>query len=157
MTNLSPSDPCNPRNCYGTPWEVFNAINVFYNCALDVCAEPWSAKCGDYITIEQDALKVSWCERLRKQARPGACFLNPPYHHKLVGAFLAKAFAESREGARVVCLLPNSTDVKWYHNWVAGKASEVRFLPGRIDFIPPPGADLKVSGAKRGHMVVVYG
>lgn len=66
--------------------------------------------------------------------------------------------------ALVVCLVPSRTDTKWWHEYVM-KASEIRFIKGRLKFgdsknsAPFPSAsivfgkthkDLKVCSMKRG-------
>jgi site-specific DNA-methyltransferase (adenine-specific) len=45
-----------------------------------------------------------------------------------------KCFEESRDGALVVLLAHARTDTRWFHDWVYGKAAEIRFGRGRLKF-----------------------
>jgi hypothetical protein len=40
----------------------------------------------------------------------------------------------SRAGALVVLLAHARTDTRWFHDWVYGKADEIRFVRGRLRF-----------------------
>ena len=58
---------------------------------------------------------------------------NPPYCHK-TGLWVKKAYEEhQRTGCTVVMLLPSRTDVRWFHDYILGKA-EIRFIKGRLKF-----------------------
>ena len=47
---------------------------------------------------------------------------------------------ESRKpGTTVVMLIPSRTDTAYFHDWIFGKASEVRFLRGRLKFTDEDG------------------
>jgi site-specific DNA-methyltransferase (adenine-specific) len=59
-------------------------------------------------------------------------YCNPPYGRKIC-LWLEKALKESTQGKTVVCLIPSRTDTKWWHDYVM-KASEIRFLKGRLKF-----------------------
>jgi len=59
-------------------------------------------------------------------------YMNPPYG-KDIGKWLEKAYRESKAGRLVVCLIPSRTDTRWWHEYVM-KASEIRFLRGRLKF-----------------------
>ena len=58
---------------------------------------------------------------------------NPPYCRK-TGLWVKKAYEEhQRTGCTVVMLLPSRTDVRWFHDYILGKA-EIRFIKGRLKF-----------------------
>jgi len=59
-------------------------------------------------------------------------FVNPPYG-KEISKWLLRAWEESIWGNTVVCLIPSRTDTRWWHEYVM-KASEIRFLRGRLKF-----------------------
>lgn len=59
-------------------------------------------------------------------------FCNPPYGRTL-GLWVRKAYKESRNGTRIVLLIPARTDTQYFHDYVYGKA-EIRFLRGRLRF-----------------------
>ena len=62
----------------------------------------------------------------------GRVFMNPPYGRG-IGKWVAKAYESAQAGALVVCLLPSRTDTTWWHQYVM-KASEIRFIKGRLKF-----------------------
>ena len=103
-----------------TPIDFFNKVNEEFNFDIDVCATEATAKCDMYYTPEIDGLKQEW---------KGTCWMNPPYGRK-IGAWMRKAL-ESK--TTVVCLVPARTDTKWWHDY-AMKASEIRFVKGRLKF-----------------------
>lgn len=107
-----------------TPQDFFNALNTEFGFTLDVCALPSNAKCPRYFTPEDDGLAQDWA--------PEICWMNPPYGPHITGRWMAKALAESRRGATVVCLVPARTDTRWWHD--TATRGEVRFVKGRLKF-----------------------
>jgi phage N-6-adenine-methyltransferase len=107
-----------------TPNYVFLPLNREYKFQVDVCATSENAKCRIYFDRSVDGLKREWS--------PFRCWMNPPYGRD-IAKWMKKAFNESQRGALVVCLIPSITDTKWWHDWVM-KASEIRFVTGRISF-----------------------
>ena len=105
-----------------TPNEVFNPLNEEFRFTVDVCATRANHKCAKYFSQHVDGLRKSWAGEV--------CWMNPPY--STIAAWVHKAFRESRNGATVVCLLPASTDTRWWHAYA--RFAEVRFLRGRIQF-----------------------
>jgi len=59
-------------------------------------------------------------------------FVNPPYGRE-IGKWVQKGYQEWLKGKSVVFLIPSRTDTKWWHDFVM-KASEIRFLRGRLRF-----------------------
>lgn len=106
-----------------TPIDLFNKLNAEFNFNLDVCALPQTAKCSNYFTPDIDGLKQDW---------NGVCWMNPPYGREL-GVWIEKAYNESLKNAIVVCLIPARTDTKYWQNFCM-KASEIRFIKGRLKF-----------------------
>ena len=106
-----------------TPQWLFNQLDKEFNFELDVCATDDNAKCSKYFTPQENGLKQKW---------EGICWMNPPYGRE-IGAWVKKAYESSLEGATVVCLLPARTDTKWWHEYCM-KASEIRFIKGRLKF-----------------------
>jgi phage N-6-adenine-methyltransferase len=112
---------------WATPWNIFNRLSEKYGpFDLDVCATADNAKCRDFISPEQDALRQPW---------HGVCWMNPPYGRNL-GQWILKAWRETCVGhaRRVVCLLPARTDTRWWHNYVQKYASRIEFVRGRLKF-----------------------
>lgn len=103
-----------------TPQDLFDSLDAEFHFDIDVCALPSNAKCDHFFTPDQDGLK---------QKREGVCWMNPPYGRK-IGAWMEKALSAQ---TTVVCLVPARTDTKWWHKY-AMKASEIRFVKGRLKF-----------------------
>ena len=108
-----------------TPQALFDALDAEFHFTLDPCATPENAKCGRYFTKEIDGLAQSWAGE--------TVFMNPPYGRE-IGKWVRKAFEEWRRGATVVCLLPSRTDTAWWHDYCM-KATEIRFIRGRVKFV----------------------
>jgi len=85
-----------------------------------------TVKAKKFYTAEDDGLSKAW---------KGRVWLNPPYSKDLIGKFCDK-LAESVGSGKVtaaILLVNNATDTAWFHR-VAGKASAVCFVKGRISF-----------------------
>lgn len=75
---------------------------------------------------------------------------------------LAKAHMERElRFTTTVFLLPNTTDVRWFHSWVYNYKArsfyagiECRFVEGRINFDPPPG-QASIANVKGSIIVIV--
>lgn len=100
----------------------FDELDEEFGFTMDVCALPHNAKCERFLTPDDDALSLPW---------EGVCWMNPPYGRG-IAAWLQKAWEESQRGATVVCLVPSSTDTRWWHEYVM--RGEVRFIRGRLRF-----------------------
>tara|TARA_R100000664_G_scaffold11263_1_gene18360 strand:+ start:11993 stop:12487 length:495 start_codon:yes stop_codon:yes gene_type:complete len=107
-----------------TPSWLFNELNEEFNFDLDAAAHSGNKLCSNYISPEEDALKVEW--------EGGSIFCNPPYG-KDVGKFVKKAYEESRKNKTIVLLVFARTDTRWFHDFIM-KASEIRFIKARIKF-----------------------
>ena len=134
-----------------TPQTFFDKLNEEFNFNLDVCALPSNAKCEEYFTPDTDGLHQPW---------DGTCWMNPPYGREL-GAWMKKAYEESVNGSIVVCLIPARTDTKYWHDYCM-KASEIRFIKGRLRFVgakdsaPFPSAVIIFDNHSRPQKVVSY-
>lgn len=132
------------RPDWGTPQAVFDGVQAEFGLTLDVCADAWNAKLPNYYSLKEDGrdgLALPWLGRV---------WCNPPY-----GRTIAKWIARAAESVLslsaevVVMLLPARTDTRYWHRyiWDAERHAprpgvEVRFLPGRLRFTPPPGVVL---------------
>ena len=120
--------------CWGTPLWLFRELDAEFGFTVDVCATPELAKCPRYFTPEMDGLAQSWAGE--------TCWMNPPYGHAELFAWLDRARAAAeREGATTVCLVPCKTEQAWWHALVWDKHAgrprhgvEVRFIEGRLKF-----------------------
>lgn len=130
-----------------TPDDLFRTLDKEFLFDLDAAASADNTKCLNYLTEEQNALRPEtiWPSE-------HAIWLNPPY--SLTAEFLARAHYEATvHQNNVVVLIPSRTDTKYWHEWVT-KASEVRFLKGRVKFEQP--GLLKSSAAPFPSAVVIY-
>ena len=112
-------------NEWSTPQAFFDELNKEFNFTLDPCATSENAKCTKYFTVEDDGLKQDWSNDI--------VFMNPPYGRD-IKYWIKKAYEESLNGATVVCLIPSRTDTAYWHNYIFGKADDIRFIKGRLKF-----------------------
>jgi len=134
-----------------TPAELFNELDREFGFNLDPAASDNNAKCEHYFTPEENGLREPWCLFVEGTTRAGRVFCNPPYGRE-VGKWVEKGCREAESGnAEVVAmLLPARTDTRWFHDYIYGRADEIRFLRGRLKF---GGAD---NSAPFPSMVVVW-
>ena len=121
-------------NEWATPMALFKQLDAEFDFGLDVAAADWNAKCNRYLTQQDNALACDWSTRC-EEGRSIWC--NPPYGRD-TGRFVEKAYRTAfNPGAatptRVVCLVFSRTDTKWWVRY-AMKASEIRFITGRLHF-----------------------
>ena len=112
-------------NEWSTPQDFFNELDKEFNFTLDPCSTRENAKCTKYFTVEDDGLKQDWSNDV--------VFMNPPYGRE-IKYWVQKAYEESLKGATVVCLIPSRTDTKYWHDYIFGKADDIRFIKGRLKF-----------------------
>ena len=112
-------------NEWSTPQDFFDELDKEFNFTLDPCATSENAKCTKYFTVEDDGLKQDWSKDV--------VFMNPPYGRE-IKYWVKKAYEESLKGATVVCLIPARTDTTYWHNYIFGKADDIRFIKGRLKF-----------------------
>lgn len=112
-------------NEWSTPQTFFDELDKKFNFTLDPCATSENAKCTKYFTIEDDGLKQDWSNDV--------VFMNPPYGRE-IKYWVQKAYEESLKGATVVCLIPARTDTTYWHDYIFGKADDIRFIKGRLKF-----------------------
>ena len=108
-----------------TPQAFYNELRREFRFTLDPCATAANAKCRRFFTKRQNGLEQSWGRH--------RVFCNPPYG-KDMRAWARKCYEASLEGALVVLLAHARTDTRWFHDWVYGKADEIRFVRGRLRF-----------------------
>ena len=112
-------------NEWSTPQAFFDELDKEFNFTLDPCATSENAKCTKYFTVEDDGLKQDWSK--------DTVFMNPPYGRE-IKRWIKKAYEESQKGATIVCLIPSRTDTAYWHNYIFGKADDIRFIKGRLKF-----------------------
>lgn len=113
------------KDCWETPKEIFNQLDLEFKFTLDPCCLPDTAKCPTYFTPEDDGLTKSWAGH--------NVFVNPPYSRGNIDKWVEKCYKESWS-TRVVALLPVSTSSGWFHKYIY-KIAEIRFIKGRVQFV----------------------
>lgn len=119
---------------WSTPQALYEILDAEFRFNYDPC--PLHGKVGPLFGA--DGLHDSWLGK--------RCFVNPPYGHKRIAAFMSKA----AEADLAVYLVPARTDVKWFHEY-ALKAREIRFIRGRLKF------GGSVNPAPFASMLVIFG
>ena len=127
---------------WGTPKELFDELNSEFGFTLDVCANEHNYKVANYFDLAVDGLSQVW---------EGVVWMNPPYG-KAIKLWMRKAYESSLAGVTVVCLVPARTDTGWWHDY-AMKATEIRFLRGRVKFERP---DIKSAFAPFPSAIVIF-
>jgi phage N-6-adenine-methyltransferase len=110
-----------------TPDAFFRVIEAEFGAFdLDACATKDNAKATRFNDSADllSGLAVPWTGRV---------WCNPPYG-RTIGKWVEKAYESCRQDATlVVMLIPSRTDTSWWHEYVM-KASEIRFVRGRLKF-----------------------
>lgn len=83
------------KDDWGTPQDLFDALNKEFGFTLDPCADDSNHKCEKYYTKEQDGLAQSW--------EGETVFCNPPYSRKTKTnagqvAWVEKCYTEAKRG-----------------------------------------------------------
>jgi phage N-6-adenine-methyltransferase len=114
----------------------FAPLHDRFGFTVDAAASHENARLPRYWTAEDDALRQPWA---RERA-----WINPPYSHPNLPAWVAKAWQEWKAGgpALIVMLVPaNRTEQQWWQELIEPyrdlPASDlhVEFLPGRMRFL----------------------
>lgn len=113
-------------NEWYTPQDFYDKLNKEFSFNLDPCSTHDNAKCDKHFTVEEDGLKQDWGGHV--------VFMNPPYGRE-ISKWVEKAYNESlKPNTTVVCLILARTDTAYYHDYIFGKAKDVRFIRGRLKF-----------------------
>ena len=115
---------------WSTPKDLYAALETEFQFDLDPC--PLDGQSNGLGT-----LLCPWHGR--------RVFCNPPYGPN-IGEWLKRA----DEAHLAVYLLPARTDTRWFHQLVLPRATEIRFVQGRLKF------GEAVHGAPFPSMIVVY-
>lgn len=113
-------------NEWETPQDFYNMLNKEFDFDLDPCCTEQNKKCEKHFTIFENGLAQDWSGH--------TIFMNPPYGRE-IGVWVKKAYEESRKpNTTVVCLIPARTDTNYWHDYIFGKAKDIRFIRGRLKF-----------------------
>lgn len=116
----------NGRNDWETPKDKFKELDKEFCFDLDAAASNENYKVKKYYTIKDNSLEQDW---------EGNVFCNPPYGQEL-RKWVEKAYIEKlrKPDRTIVLLIPARTDTSYWHDFIFNKASEIRFLRGRLKF-----------------------
>lgn len=144
----------NKSDEWETPQDLFDKLNDEFHFTLDPASREYNHKCKKYYTEQDDGLSKDWSDEV--------VFCNPPYGRS-ISKWVKKCYEEHKKhGVTVVMLIPSRTDTSWFHNYIYNKATEIRFIKGRLKFINRTfpswreDGNFKVSPAPFPSMVVVY-
>lgn len=124
-----------PKDDWRTPPELYARLDREFGfrwdaaCTVHNCLAPRGSYLGPWWG---DALSSPW-------PTDGPIWLNPPYSN--VKPWLSRA-REAGLHVPVVCLLPADTSTRWWWDFVACSAYEVRFLRGRVRIHVADGAGI---------------
>ena len=111
---------------WSTPQDFYDNLNEEFNFNLDPCSTHENAKCKKHFTKEEDGLKQDWGGY--------TVFCNPPYGRE-IKKWVKKCYEESKkDNTTIVMLIPARTDTSYFHDYIYGKAKEIRFIRGRLKF-----------------------
>ena len=117
------------KDDWKTPQKFYEQLDREFHFTLDPCSSHKNAKCCKYYTLQENGLIKDWGGE--------TVFCNPPYSIKgKQDEWVKKCYEESRKpDTVVVALIPARTDTARFHKYIwNGKASEVRFIKGRLCF-----------------------
>ncbi len=115
---------------WATPPAVFDALNAEFQFDFDPCPLDGTIDGTSPLFSDWQGKRV---------------FCNPPY-----GPGIGEWLKRGLEASVAVFLIPARTDVRWFHDIVLPRASEIRFIRGRLKF-----GDA-TTGAPFPSMVVVF-
>lgn len=130
-----------------TPQWLFDQLNQEFNFKIDLCADDNNTKRYLYYSLQNDALAEinQWDQ---------TSFANVPYSR--AKPFLIKAYEQSRKHhVTIVILLRVDTSNNWWYEHVVQKASETRFIVGRLWFWDE--TNQPHYSAKWANAILVYG
>lgn len=135
----------NNSDNWSTPKDLYDKLNEEFHFDFDPCP----LNIGE-ITPDKDGLLIEWGQRN---------FVNPPYSRALKEAFINKAYTESLKGKLCVLLIPVSTSTDIFHDLILPKASEIRFIKRRVQFVGSnnQGTFINKVNAMKDSMIVVFG
>lgn len=148
---LKPGVP--DRNSWRTPPALFKFLETKYHIRADICASAENALCTNYLTEEDDAMKIDWVKRFNMPTccndnRPSQVgwrqyvYINPPYckckRGYTIKKWLRKCAQQAKRGCGVIALVPATNGEKnRFAKYVYGQASKIYDVQGRLKFGHP--------------------
>lgn len=133
MHNLHEAFVSSKKHDYETPQMFFDALDSVFHFTADLAATPETAKCQNYWTPEDDALRQDW---FWKNVTNHDYWLNPPYG-RMLPKFMKRCREETERliNTRVVALIPARPDRQWWDESIRQNPNcDVCFIQGRLKF-----------------------
>lgn len=109
-------------DAWNTPKELFDQLHAVFGFTVDAAANEKNALLQRYWSQQEDALRQDWSKEI--------VWLNPPYKHRCIEDFLAKAASAKQ----TVAIVPSDSlttryFAKYRPDWIALPQSRVHFKP----------------------------
>jgi phage N-6-adenine-methyltransferase len=163
VTPQNSNTPEDERDLYQTPLDLFEGLNKIYgpfrvDGAANVHNHLLPLWMGPGSETQENALLGDWDV-------PGVetkIFINPPWSRGSIYSFVRKAHEQHAKGtALATLLLPATTDVAWFHDFVWDSRRQafypwlgIFFITPRVRYVRPNGEIAKNPGM--GSMVVSF-
>lgn len=123
-----------------TPQWLYDQLDAEFHFDFDPCP--------NFATFDGLDEKTEW---------GGVNFINPPYNRVDKPRFIQRAFDEWQKGKTCVLLIPAATGTKQFHELILPHA-EIRFLKGRVAFVPGgmPRDGKATAKGKHDSMIVIF-
>jgi phage N-6-adenine-methyltransferase len=134
MSKNQRNDTETRREGWGTPQDMFDALDSVFNFKVDLCADHRNHKCELYITEGIDLMSPGAEDAIDIfSGEDDYLWINPPYKSRGgTGKYVQRAIDVA--GSRgLVCLIPASVGSKWWldHVWLN---FDVFIFPRRFNF-----------------------
>ena len=108
------------KDDWGTPEYLYKELDDEFCFTLDPCPFP---------KPKWDGLEISWMDE--------CVFVNPPYSGSNIEKWMKKCYKERDNAEVIVMLIPTTkTGTRYFKECVLDIGAEMRFITGRINFIP---------------------
>lgn len=114
------------RNNWRTPSWFYSLCDQEFDFTMDVCANLENTQHWNYYSLDErgeDALILPWSDRN---------WMNCPYSN--TPKFLEKSFFEAVHGKLTAGLIASRPGTRYWYDYVAQLATEIRFIVGRLHF-----------------------
>ena len=144
-----------------TPDYIFKELDKEFNFNFDLACTSENCKCEDGIYNKYDKNGLNYIPSKTLNEDKLNIWCNPPYSQPLKDQFIEKCSELIKNLCVCVCvmLLPASTDVKSFHEYIYNKPNvEIRFLKGRVKFkgVNTKGEYVTNKCGMTGSMVVIF-
>lgn len=139
---------------WGTPPEMFDALDGLFKFGIDVAANAENRLCETWCgpdhddPARKDGLTADWLQAVADDHAYDVAFMNPSWSREQkqpIEPWIEAAYRWSRRGMTVVGVLPAAVQTRWWQAF-ARKADAIWFIPHRVSFVAPPGRTSSSAG-----------